>query len=99
MSKENLFSPDYPEWSDSDISLRKRIIELENQDQKADQQRNMGWVALISTLLVIVFLFFPIIPEARLESLSPIIEMFLISMAGIIAAFFGSAAYMTVNKV
>lgn len=84
--------------TDKELELQQKIVELENEDKKADQQRSMATVALVSILVVTAFVFLPIMDPQRIESLSSIIEMFYIAMAGIIAAFFGSSAYMTVNK-
>lgn len=84
--------------TEKELELQQRIIELENSDKKADQQRRMASIALLSMLIVTVFIFTPIITPDKLIALSEVITMFYIAMAGIIAAFFGSSAYMSVNK-
>lgn len=78
--------------------LKERLIALENRDKKEDQQRRMAWIAMLSMLLVTAVLFLPIIPIERVEALSSLIDMFYIAQAGVVAAFFTTAAYMTVNR-
>lgn len=76
----------------------EQLIRIENEDKKADQHRVMAWVSMFSMLIVTVLVFMPFIPNERLEALDNLITMFYIAQAGIVASFFGSSAYMTVNK-
>lgn len=78
--------------------LKEKLIELENKDKKADQQRRMAWIAMLSMLLVTALLFSPLISIERIEALSSLINMFYIAQAGVVAAFFSATAYMTVNR-
>jgi hypothetical protein len=78
--------------------LKEKLIELENKDKKADQQRRMAWIAMISMLVVTAMLFLPFIPIDRIEALSGLLNMFYIAQAGVVATFFSAAAYMTVNR-
>lgn len=84
--------------TDREAELAAKLIELENIDQKADQQRRMAWVAMLSMLILTALLFLPILPDSRVEILADVISMFYVANAGIIAAFFGANAYMTMNK-
>ena len=74
------------------------VIDSDNRDQKEDQQRKMAWMAVYSMVILTILLLLPFIAVERVEALSDLLGMFYISMAGVIAAFFGSAAYMSVNK-
>ena len=84
--------------SDSEVIKAHRIIDLENKDKKEDQQRRIALMAMLSMLAVTCILLTPIIGVDRVEALSALIGLFYIAMAGIIAAFFGSTAYMNVNR-
>ena len=82
----------------NELKTSERAIDLENKDKKEDQQRRMAWVAMVSMLLVTVALFSPMIDVERVAALADLIGMFYIAMAGVVAAFFGSAAYVNVNR-
>lgn len=82
----------------NELKTTERAIDLENKDKKEDQQRRMAWVAMVSMLLVTVALFTPMVDAERVAALADLIGMFYIAMAGVVAAFFGSAAYMNVNR-
>lgn len=80
-----------------------RMVELENQDRKADQQRKIVWVALISIILVTMWVLlpptglwmFPGVAESRVEVLGELLSWFYIVMGGIIATWFGSQAWIS----
>ena len=84
--------------SDSELTKSQKLIDLDNKDKKEDQQRRIALMAMVSMLVVTGVLFTPIIGVDRVEALSDLIGLFYIAMAGIIAAFFGSTAYMNVNR-
>lgn len=84
--------------SDEEVAKSEHIIELENADKKEDQLRQMAWVAMISMVLFTICLFLPIVSVDRLMALDNLLSMFYIAQAGIVASFFGSSAYMNVNK-
>lgn len=81
-----------------DLRVQEEQTKLENEDKKADQLRLMAWVAMFSMLITMLFLFTPVLSTERIDALDNLITMFFISQAGIVATFFGSSAYMTVNK-
>ena len=73
-------------------------LRIENEDAKADQIRNMAWLAMWSIIVITVLLVSPVLDPARIEALSDLLTMFYIAQAGVVSVFFGSTAYMTVNK-
>ena len=79
--------------SDKELLLRERMIRLENQDKKEDQQRYMVWFSAISVTAFIVILMLPIVPLDRLDMLSSIASTWVISNMGIIGAFIASSAF------
>lgn len=79
--------------TDDEIRIKERMIRLENQDKKEDQQRYMVWFSAISVTLFIVILMLPIVPLDRLNMLSSIASTWVISNMGIIGAFIASNAF------
>lgn len=83
---------------EEDLVMKEAQIELENKDKKEDQQRRMAWIAMISMIVLTMFLFLPIVSPERIAALSDLLSMFYIAQAGIVATFFGSQAYMSVTR-
>jgi len=78
--------------TDNEIALRERMIRIENQDKKEDQQRIMVWFSAISVTAFIVVLMLPIVPLDRLALLSSIASTRVISNSGILVAFIAAKA-------
>ncbi len=83
---------------DEDLTMKEAQIDLENRDKREDSQRRMAWIAMISMIVLTVFLFLPIVSPERIAALADLLSMFYIAQAGIVAAFFGSQAYMSVTR-
>ena len=87
--------------SDEEMMREERMIELadkrsdmENEDKKQDAQRNMAWFALFGMLLyptLIVFCDWVMLDRAS-EVLSDIAPTYFVSVAAIVAAFYGKEA-------
>ena len=80
--------------SDQELQMRERMIRLETQDKKEDQQRYMVWFSAISVTAFIIILMLPIVPLDRLNMLSSIASTWVISNMGIIGAFIASNAFV-----
>ena len=65
------------------------------QEEKADAQRRMAWVSLISMLVFTGFVFLPIFPDSRIQALADLFGLFYIGMAGVVGAYMGMTAYMS----
>ena len=76
-------------------SDEKKLVELENADEKANVQKLIAIYSFVSIIAVTIIALTPIVPLDRMEALSNLIEMFYISCAGIVAAFFGAEAWAT----
>ena len=50
--------------SDEELAAVAKLEELEMQEEKADAQRRMAWVSLISMFVFTVFVFLPIFPDS-----------------------------------
>jgi len=83
--------------SDDELATVKAIHETEVAGEKADAQRHMAWVALVSIILFTIILFLPVVPDARVKLLGDLSSLFYIAMAGVIGAYMGMTAYMSAN--
>ena len=77
------------------MERHQQLVELELREEKADSQRNMAWVAMISMVLFSVFLMLPMMPDSRVKALSDLLGLFYIAQASIVAAYFGATAFMS----
>ena len=81
--------------SDEELAAVTKLEELEMQEEKADAQRRMAWVSLISMLVFTGFVFLPIFPDSRIQALADLFGLFYIGMAGVVGAYMGMTAYMS----
>lgn len=80
--------------SDAEIDAGRKLVDMEIAEEKADSQRGMAWAALISIIIFSALLVTPIVAESRVNALSDLAGLFYISMAGIVGAHMGVAAWM-----
>ena len=74
------------------------VAEALSQHEKADAQRRMAWVAMISMLVFTAALFLPIFPDGRIKAVADLFGLFYIGQAGVGGAYMGMTAYMNVRK-
>ena len=80
--------------SDEELAMSKEMMRLENEDKKADAQRNMAWFALFGMLL---YPFAVVLAEfVELETAGKILgdmaPTYFVSVAAIVAAFYAKEA-------
>ena len=75
--------------SDKELERKERMILLENRDKKEDQQRWLVWFSAMTVRAFIVVLMTPLIPIDRIDHLSGIAEIWILSNMGIIGSFIG----------
>lgn len=81
--------------TDEEIALYERKVRFENEDKKEDAQRNMAWFALAGMLLYP----FSVVLAAGLSLhgaatiLGNMAATYFVSVAAIVAAFYGGQAY------
>jgi hypothetical protein len=80
--------------TDAELERHRMFIELENEDQKADAQRKMAWFALIGMLFYPAGIFFTSMVglDKAAELVAEIASVYFVSVAAIVAAFFGAQA-------
>ena len=84
--------------SDEEFAAVKAIHEQESADEKADAQKRMAWVSLISMLVFTGLVFLPIFPDSRIKALADLFGLFYIGMAGVVGAYMGMTAYMSAKR-
>ena len=81
--------------SDDEIETSKELLELRLYHESADAQRGMSWFALWGMLLypslVVASEFFGLSQAAKI--LGDMAAVYFVSVAGILAAFFGAQAW------
>ena len=80
--------------SDAELERHRMFVELENEDQKADAQRKMAWFALLGMLLYPAGIFMTSLfgLDKAAEIIGEIASVYFVSVAAIVAAFFGASA-------
>ena len=82
--------------TDEEFEMDQKLVRLENEDKKEDAQRMMAWFALFGMLLypslVVISSWFGI--EKAASVLGDMAPTYFVSVAAIVAAFFGKEAYV-----
>lgn len=80
--------------SQDELTKSTDVLELELREEKAQTQKRISWVALLSMLIVTVVLMSPLISDSRVDALGNLLGLFYIAQASIIGFYFGATAYM-----
>ena len=82
--------------TDEEFEMDQKLVRLENEDKKEDAQRHMAWFALFGMLLypslVVISVFTGL--EKAATVLGDMAPTYFVSVAAIVAAFFGKEAYV-----
>jgi len=84
--------------SDEELKKSQEMLELELREEKAEAQKKMAWVAMVSMLIFTIVLFSPIMSNERVTALADLLGLFYIAQAGVVGAYFGAAAWMSNGK-
>ena len=79
--------------SDQELSRSEHMIRLENSDKMQDQQRMLCWVSSISSIILIVLVMTPVIPDTRVEMVTALLSTYVVANLGIVATFMGTTAF------
>ena len=81
--------------TNEELEKHERMLRIENEDKKEDAQRNMAWFALAGMLLypfaVVIAIGFGL--DKAGDILGDMAATYFVSVAAIIAAFYGKEAY------
>ena len=79
--------------SDQELKRSEHMIRLENSDKMQDQQRMLCWVSSISSIILIVLVMSPVIPDTRVEMVTALLSTYVVANLGIVATFMGTTAF------
>jgi hypothetical protein len=80
--------------TDDELAKSERIMQIENMDKLADQQRVMAWVAMGLPFVTIMFLCVPFIADSRVQLVMGLATTFAAAMGTIVVAFMAATAYI-----
>jgi hypothetical protein len=80
--------------TDDELAKHQEMLRLELQENKAQSQRQMAWVAVGSMCVFAILPLAPFVPVDRLSTLASISDMLFLSQASIVGLYFGATAYM-----
>ena len=85
--------------TDEELDLDERMMRLENEDKKEDAQRYMAWFALLGMLLYPSLVVFSILIglDQAAKILGDMAAVYYVSVAAIVAAYFGAQAFKKSN--
>ena len=80
--------------TDSELEMDEKLMRLENEDKKQDEQRYMAWFSLWGMLLYPSLVVFSVLIglDQAAKILGDMASVYFVSVAAIVAAFFGSQA-------
>lgn len=81
--------------SDEEMKRSTEILELELREEKAEAQKRMSWIAILSMVLFTIALFTPVVSESRVSALADLLGLFYLAQASIVGFYFGAQAYMS----
>jgi hypothetical protein len=80
--------------SDEELNRSEKILQIENMDKLADQQRLMAWAALFLPFITIIFLALPFISTEKANIVMGLATTFSAAMGTIVVAFMAATAYV-----
>ena len=86
--------------TDEEFEMEEKLMRMENEDKKQDAQRNMAWFALAGMLLypfaVVLAVWFGLDQAGKI--LGDMAAVYFVSVAAIVAAFYGKEAFLKNGK-
>jgi hypothetical protein len=86
--------------TDEELNRSERILQIENMDKLADQQRLMAWAALFLPFLTIILMTLPFVSAEKVNLVLGLATTFSAAMGTIVVAFMAATAYIrgSMNK-
>jgi hypothetical protein len=80
--------------TDVEIERSEKILQIENMDKLADQQRIMAWAALFLPFMLIVLLSSGFVESSKIPLIVGLATTFSASMGTVVVAFMAATAYV-----
>jgi hypothetical protein len=81
--------------TEEEMKRATEILELELREEKAEAQKRMSWVSILSMVAFTAILFTPLVSESRVAALGDLLGLFYLGQASIVGFYFGAQAYMS----
>ena len=80
--------------TDTELARSERMMQIENMDKMADQQRIMAWAALVAPPALIAFLASSQVALEMVNALNGLVTTYCAAMGTIVVAFMAATAYV-----
>lgn len=80
--------------TDEELNRSERMLQIENMDKLADQQRLMAWAALFLPFFTIIFMSLPFVTAEKANLIMGLATTFSAAMGTIVVAFMAATAYI-----
>ena len=80
--------------TDTELARSERMMQIENMDKMADQQRIMAWAALVAPLALIAYLASELVTLEKVNALNGLVTTYCAAMGTIVVAFMAATAYV-----
>jgi len=80
--------------TDTELARSERMMQIENMDKMADQQRIMAWAALVAPPALIAFLASSLVALEKVNALNGLVTTYCAAMGTIVVAFMAATAYV-----
>lgn len=80
--------------TDDELARSERMMQIENMDKLADQQRAMAWAAVGAPILIVLLLIAPFVSVEKVNAVMGIVTTYVAAMATVVTAFMAATAYV-----
>jgi hypothetical protein len=80
--------------TDEELDRSEKMLQIDNMDKLADQQRIMAWLALFLPFVLIVYLTSGFVEPQRVTMIMSLVATFSASMGTVVVAFMAATAYV-----
>jgi len=80
--------------TDEELDRSEKMLQIDNMDKLADQQRIMAWMALFLPFVLILYLASSFVEPARVTMIMSLVATFSASMGTVVVAFMAATAYV-----
>jgi hypothetical protein len=80
--------------TDEELDRSEKMLQIDNMDKLADQQRIMAWLALFLPFILIIYLVSGFVEPARVTMIMSLVATFSASMGTVVVAFMAATAYV-----
>lgn len=80
--------------TDEELDRSEKMLQIDNMDKLADQQRIMAWLALFLPFILIIYLASGFVEPTKVTLIMSLVATFSASMGTVVVAFMAATAYV-----